>query len=86
MKTGKTMAFGVIAALLVAGMAVVLVSGGVSALSNGATSVGNGDLDQVRGQVQSATCDQDQVKAQDGSCQDVTCDQDQARDQTRSCW
>jgi hypothetical protein len=86
MKNGKMIAFGAIAALLVSGMAVVLMSGGVSALGTGATNDGNGDTDQTRDQLQDTSCDQDQTRAQDCSCQDVVCDQDQARDRDRSCW
>lgn len=84
MKIGKTMAFGAIAVMLTIGMAAVLMSGSVSAFGNGSISGGNGDLDQVKGQVQDATCDQDRIKAQDGSCQDPACDQEAACDRDRA--
>ncbi|MDW5563313.1 MAG: hypothetical protein SA339_08815 [Methanomassiliicoccus sp.] len=83
------MVFGAFAALMVAGVAIVLMSGNASALGYGATGEWNGDLDHIRDQVQDQTCDPDRIMAQDGSCldptvdQDATCDQDHIQDQEK---
>jgi len=89
-KRNKILVLGALTALMVAGAAIVLMSGNVSALGYGATGAGNGDLDQIQDQVQDRTCDQDRLVAQDGSCLDpasdqaVSCDHDQVQDQNRA--